>query len=330
MAIKSTRLTQLYEARQYRIFFAIPFDSPTTKLYERITKSLRGQYRGLITIVGNKQAGPSPFYSSIASFKAQNRELTDQFFSEIRRADVVVADLTHNNPNVHVELGVALFENKNILRVTGRPVTELGFDIRNFEVHRYSSEADLLKRLTDYLDIFFKIKQLPISGKFPALYRSEARLELKAAEPGQVREADIRRTTDGNFILRDGAVKATFEFKKVLNRDNWFGIYFRAGGYSPILGSYLAYVRQDGSVEIAIYPGPRVFKQFSLRRPISGRETMLIEFENNYLAIRIGNACFSTDELWVQNVGSIFFAAWQANVDVIAAKMISRDTIDVR
>lgn len=304
--------------RSHRIFFAIPFDSATAKLYGRITERLRHHYPTLITIIGNKEVGPSPSYSDVASFKAQNRELTDQFLSEIRRADIVVADLTHNNPNVHVELGIALFENKNILRVTGRPVTELGFDIRNFEVHRYSSEADLLKRLTDYLDIFFKIKQLPISGKFPALYRSEARLELTAAKPGQ---ADIRRTTDSNFLLRDGAVKATFEFRSILNPDNWFGIYFRAGEYTPILGSYLAYVRQDGAVEVAIYPGPRVFKQFSLRRPISRRETMLVEFENNYLAIRIGNTCFRTDELWVQNAGSIFFAAWQANVDLIAASI---------
>lgn len=313
--------------RSHRVFFAIPFDTATTKLYERVTKSLRQRYRTLTTIIGKDEVGPSPRYSKIASFKAQNRELTEQFVSQIRDADVVVADLTHNNPNVHVELGIALFENKNILRVTGRSFSELGFDIRNLEVRRYSSEKDLLKKLTDYLDIFFEIKRLPLSGKFPELYRTETPLKLEAAERGK---ADIRRSSDGKFLVRDGAVSATFEFRKTLSPDpdNWFGIYFRAAALTPLLGSYLAYVRQNGSVEVAIYPGPRVFKQFPPLRPISGRETLLIEFENNHLEIRIGSARFLTDELSIQNVGSIFFAAWQADVDVITAEMICRDTID--
>jgi len=34
--------------------------------------------------------------------------------------------------------------------------------------------------------------------------------------------ADIRQTTDSQFRLRDGAVRATFEFKNVLDHsDNW-------------------------------------------------------------------------------------------------------------
>ena len=115
----------------HRLFFAIPFDSATKNLYERVCQTIRDQYPNITTVIGNREVGPSQRHSDIASFKAQNRELTKQFVHQIRDADIIVADLTHNNPNVHVELGIALVENKNILRVTGRSVTELGFDIRN-------------------------------------------------------------------------------------------------------------------------------------------------------------------------------------------------------
>ena len=103
-----------------KLFFAIPFGSATRCLYERVCESVRARYPRVTTEIGSEQVGPSRDYSNIASFKAQNRQLTEQFVAKIREADIIVADLTHNNPNVHVELGMALLSNKNILRVTGR------------------------------------------------------------------------------------------------------------------------------------------------------------------------------------------------------------------
>jgi len=106
----------------YKLFFAIPFDSATKNLYDRVCRTIRKQYPSVTTVIGNQEVGPSPMYSDIASFKVQNRELTKQFVAQIQESDIVIADLTHNNPNVHVELGIALMESKNILRVTGRSI----------------------------------------------------------------------------------------------------------------------------------------------------------------------------------------------------------------
>src|SRR4030095_7028615 len=93
-------------------------------------------------------------------------------------------------------------------------------------------------------------------------------------------------------LIRDGAVTATFNFLKTISEDNWFGIFFRADAFHPTLSSYLAYVRQNGSGELAIYPGsaraPEVSKLFLLDRALSTPETMLIEFENDYLEIQVG------------------------------------------
>jgi hypothetical protein len=317
----------------HKLFFAIPFDSATRELYERISCQLRGRYPTVTTVIGSTQVSPSPQYSDFASFKAQNRELNEQFVSQIMDADVVIADLTHNNPNVHVELGIALTENKNILRLSGRSVSELGFDIRNLEVRPYKNEAELAKIITDYLDTFFRIKQLPISKEWGPLYCDEpdAPIQLRARDRGKGRDFHLHSSSQ-NLLMRDGAVQVDFEVLAARRRDDWFGIYFRAGA-SQFLGSHLAYVRQNGMIEIAVYPGPRVIaKTRELygdgKQTISARHSLLIQFENNELELQMESIRLHTNKLSHQTAGRVWLAAYNADVDVHSAQMICRDTID--
>jgi nucleoside 2-deoxyribosyltransferase len=151
--------------KKRRIFFAIPFDSATMKMYEEIAAKVKKKY-DLTTITGTKEVGPSSLYSDIASFKAQNTEMISQMRREIERADIVIADMTNNNPNVHFELGIALYLNKNILKVTGRSLTELGFDVRGLEAVAYKTEKDLYKKIIKYIDLFLQIKNLPLDRQF--------------------------------------------------------------------------------------------------------------------------------------------------------------------
>jgi hypothetical protein len=169
----------------YNLFFAIPFDTATLRMYERIGGKVRTKYRNrrITTIIGTREVGPSPAYSDIASFKAQNSEMVSQMLREIEGADIIVADLTHNNPNVHFELGIGLQLNKNILRVTGRSLNELGFDIRNLDIAQYNTEEVLLQRIYQYLDMFFAIKDLPLSAKAGPMYQSyPQQVRLKSLE----------------------------------------------------------------------------------------------------------------------------------------------------
>jgi hypothetical protein len=226
---------------------------------------------------------------------------------------------------VHVELGIALTENKNILRVTGRSVSELGFDIRNLEVFPYKSEAELAKKILAYLDIFLKIKRIPISKEFDPLYCEEpvTPLHLRARQIG----LDIQSNCPPDFLIRDGAVHVDFEILHANTPDDWFGIYFRAGP-NPIMGSHLVYVRQNGIIEIAVYPGPHVIETLSTGQNIVGKQSMLIEFENNQLKLQMGNEQLRSDKLSHQTVGRVLQAAWYADVDVHSARMICRDTIE--
>ena len=95
-----------------------------------------------------------------------------------------------------------------------------------------------------------------------------------------------------------------------------------------MMGSHLAYVRQNGMIEIAVYPGPRVIETLCSGLSIAGRQSMLIEFENNQFAMQIGDKELRTDKLSHQAAGRVFQAAWYADVNVHSAQMICRDTIE--
>ena len=312
----------------HKLFFAIPFDAATKNLYKSISAKIKKKYPTITTVIGNEEIGPSPKYSDFASFKAQNKELTRQFVAQIVAADIVIADLTHNNPNVHIELGIALTENKNILRVTGRSLSELGFDIRSLDTFSYRNEGDLLNKILSYLKTFLEIKKIPISKEYRTLYCEEpvTPLQLRALNPS-LDSLDFQSRCSPDFLLRDGAVQVDFEILKAKTPSDWFGIYFRAADH-PLMGSYLLYVRKSGKIEIALYPGQRIIKVLPTGQDIEGRKSMLIEFENNYLKLKMGDIEFQTDELSHQTPGRIFQAAWNADVDVHSVQMICRDTIE--
>jgi len=76
--------------------------------------------------------------------------ITEKILSSIRCAEYIVADLTHERPNVYYELGYAhAFGKKTIL--TAREGTELHFDVRNYQVIFYFSRTQLEKRLKERL-----------------------------------------------------------------------------------------------------------------------------------------------------------------------------------
>ena len=127
--------------------------------------------------------------------------------------------------------------------------------------------------------------------------------------------------------MRDGAVKAEFEILNAKTPDEWFGIYFRVGA-NFLMGGYLVYVRERGSLEIAVYPGPKVLKAVNIGQAVSGRQILTVEFENDYAEARIGSSSLELGRLSQQTIGQVFPAAWNTDVDLHSFEMICRDTID--
>jgi hypothetical protein len=304
-----------------RLFFAIPFDSATLRLYERVRDKIRRKYPRMTVEIGSAEVGPSPEYSDIASFKAQNRELNQQFVAKILEADIVVADLTHNNPNVHVELGIALQSNKNVLRVTGRSLTELGFDIRNFEAYPYTNQEALTKKILDYCECFLKIKALPISNDSGPLYSAET-CPINLAAP--VNRADIKQVSPA--WMRDGAIRVRFELTRTGDTSDWFGVFFRAGA-NPFVGSHLLYVRGDGKIELGRYPGPEILSVHE-GKPQNGVQKLTLEFENNHLHVRLGKSDFFIHKLYHQAAGGVWLATYDADATISSLEMVCRDTVE--
>ena len=71
--------------------------------------------------------------------------ITDQFWRGIRRADVVVADITGSNPNVFYELGLAHALGKEVL-IVAQGVERPPFDVSTARLLRYELTRPRLKR----------------------------------------------------------------------------------------------------------------------------------------------------------------------------------------
>lgn len=318
MAIKAT----------FRIFFAIPYDAATRVLYDEICRRLKKKFPGIECVIGKDEVQPSKKYADIASFKAQNTDLFTQFVVEIRRADIVVADLTHNNPNVHVELGIALSINKNVLRVTGRGFSELGFDIRNLDTAPYKNSDDLESKIVGYVEMYREIKSLGLSETAGAAF-TQFETEYVWPPNGESMVA-LNFVPTAVPVMKDGAVQFDFEFLESRSDDDWAGIFLRSAEH-PMFGSCLIYFRRNGLVELAEYPGQivpeKAKKRFSKSR-LDGKKTALIELEGDSFAITMDGKRESYEGLRNQLSGRAFAATYFSRIKFGNVKVVCRDTIN--
>ena len=310
----------------YKIFFAIPFDCESRSIYDKyIIRALKKKYRKKLKyVVGNKQIGHSKPYDDIETFKMQNSALFEHFIKQIRSADIIIADLTDNNPNVHVELGIALSYNKNILRVTRQSYEMLGFDVRNYEVHQYNIKENLLNIIEKYMELFFKIKELDFTEKNSKLYYFSREKKVLNGK----RQTGVLDLNNSNFYMRDGKIRVTFKITDQVDDTDWFGVYLRVGDMGCANGSILVYVRKSGELEIATYPGPKRLKFLPATNKCIGHKTLTIELEGDYIKAEIESSILELRNLNIQYPGSVQFASFRSNSEFWDTQIVCRDTIE--
>jgi hypothetical protein len=241
---------------QYEVFIAIPFDGGTKPMYSKIIKKLEVEFdeKFVFTFGTNDFIGRTPFYRKIEAFKNQNSDLLNQFSSNINSADIIIADLSYNNANVHVELGIALTLNKNILRTSGRNLIEVASDLKGTEVTYYNDEEKLLKIIKNYLNQFLRIKELPLAkrtrGPFYRAYFNKLTNIIHDNGAPNIGRA----IAPISFKMRDGALRVKFKFESAITPKDWFGIYFRFGSANPWASGYLLHIRKNGQLVLAELP----------------------------------------------------------------------------
>jgi hypothetical protein len=315
----------------HKIFFAIPFDYESKGFYDYVITELEKEYGGkLIYAIGDNQIGWSGKYDGIESFKMHNADLVKHFVKQIREADIVLADLTDNNPNVHVELGIALTYNKNILRVTRQSYESLSFDIRNYKVEQYKTQETLLATIKDYLKLFFTIKELDFEHYDPEVPGISKLFHFDTLHTSFENRKNIEfQHMDSNFHMRDGKVEVTFKITDQESDEDWFGVYLRTGD-NLFYRSILVYVRKNGAFEVASSPVTShfVLAKTTLPGPCEESRKLTIEIDGDSLRADIDGTALEYSGLNNQSRGEVKFASWRSNAALWDVKMVCRDTIE--
>jgi hypothetical protein len=113
--------------------------------------------------------------------------LLDKINDYISRADVIIADCSKRNPNVFYELGIAHAHGKEVILVTGDPISEAPSDVRHFEFIHYelNKHVEFFDRLDNALRNVFR-------DRYEGLFNSAMRIfrDFKAATRAHVTAVD--------------------------------------------------------------------------------------------------------------------------------------------
>jgi len=188
----------------------------------------------------------------IEEFILQNKQLYDIFVKGISSCDLFIADITHHNPNVMVELGIAVQQNKNILVVTSQDINDMEFDIRGLQATRYASKEDLQKLIEKQIEIYLTITgQVFEPGKFLSNKKYTPKLSGKLINK-------VPMLVHKEPKLKNLRIKMKFKFIFSTNNEfDWFGVYLRAQGPERYF-SELVLIRFSGKTRSLTFPERRL------------------------------------------------------------------------
>lgn len=292
-----------------KLFVAYPWNVYIQSMYEDIFKEL---FKDWDIRHGSKVTTEDKSLSQVEEFMNRNKHLYDIFVAAIKESDFFIADITGTNPNVMLELGVAIQLNKNILIVTNDKLEELPFDISSRRVNRYNSKEELIKIIKDELNIYKKILSQDFKKHFEGFYFSYP-------SEGELRHGKILALPLPKNI-KNLRFKCEYKFLKDSNSHDWLGIHLRAFVIpnTGIINSELVYVRSNLKLESVSFPGrrmPEVGDRVNNNKLLlkDGYKILELIVEENLLKAETPESILKDNNLQNENLGGIFLQAWAHN-----------------
>lgn len=288
------------------LFVAYPWDMYIQNMYEEIFKQLFNKWE---IRHGSKITFKNPNEAEVEEFINRNKNLYDIFASAITNSDFFIADVTKTNPNVMLELGIAIQLNKNVLIVTSEKLDRLPFDIKGFRVSRYKDKNDLVRIIKKELNTYTKIKNQSFKNHYNNLYYSfphEGELTH-----GKLLILPIQKG------LKNVRFRCEYKFLTDSNSHDWFGVHMRAQTFG-IFNSELIYSRNNQLLESVSYPGQRTpeignQKENKLYITKDNFNIMEIVIEGNSLRARTPFSYLVDDNVLNESLGKIALHAYAHN-----------------
>ncbi len=303
---KSRKIRVSWREKEKRIFGAFQWNEYVMAMYEDVFNKITDKYGwdvqyGSKHLLSNDEDWRDEIKTKdIKEFINRNKQLYDIFVDGIRSCDLFIADITNHNPNVMLELGVAIQLDKNILIVTSQKVNDLPFDIRGFEAKTYHSKDELQKLIEREIEIYTAIKEQNFDSK-------KIINKYEPSSGGVVTNKNYLRIDVPK--LKNLRMKVDFRFLYSTNHKwDWFGVHLRSQGPLAVL-SELALVRYTGETRSVTWPEQRKEND---GKKVNGFipedwHTLEILIDENRLTMWVHQQLVLEDQhLIVENFGEIF------------------------
>lgn len=322
--------------RKRSIFFAYEWNTPFSEFYKEIIKSYKKDW---VLRVGPNISTLPTLAGKIEKYRNRNKQLFDIFARNIQESSVFIADITTGNPNVMLELGIAIKLNKNILVVSGASKEKTPFNIKGVEIEFYKSLKDLKQIIEEHIKMFIKIKDMTFKDKIPGNYY-HITSGKETADPQTIIDGSVDARSFRIIKLplsiekmRDTKLKVKYKIMNSHNASDWFGFMFRSvehnGAFEPVnLGSIMINARVNGKTDITLYPG-QIIPQSGLTHQahdkINFRQLEII-IDNEYIKVCGDDSCFEYEPLTNINFGYIYLVCFRCEVEYKDLEIVNIDT----